>query len=67
LDSARIDRTARWTRDRQEIVVDALVGFEVGFWDYMTFATLFVIIVAFLTAAVLILGPPGRIAVEGRK
>jgi hypothetical protein len=43
--------------------VDALVGFEVGFWDYMTFAALFVITAAFLTGAVLILGLPGRIAI----
>jgi hypothetical protein len=50
-------------RERQEIVVDALVGFEVGFWDYVTFAALFVVTATFLATAVLILGLPGRIAI----
>lgn len=43
--------------------MDALVGFHVGFWDYVTFAAMFVIGVAVLAAAVFILGLPGRIAI----
>ena len=43
--------------------MDALVGFHVGFWDYAAFAALFVIGVAFLAAAIFILGLPGRIAI----
>ena len=43
--------------------MDALVGFHVGAWDYLTFAAMLVIIAAALTLAVLILGLPGRIAI----
>jgi hypothetical protein len=43
--------------------MDALVGFHVGEWDYLTFAAMLVIIAAALTLAVLILGLPGRIAI----
>ncbi len=43
--------------------MDALVGFHVGFWDYAAFAALFVIVAAFLAAAIFILGLPGRIAI----
>ena len=43
--------------------MDALVGFHVGFWDYLTFAALFIILVAFLGLLVIILGLPGRIAI----
>jgi hypothetical protein len=43
--------------------MEALLGFHVGFWDYVTFLAIFVIVVAFLCAAVLILGLPGRIAI----
>ena len=38
-------------------------GFELDFWDYITFATLMVLGAAFLVALVFILGLPGRIAV----
>ena len=43
--------------------MQALLGFHVGFWDYVTFLAIFVIVVAFLTAAVFVLGLPGRIAI----
>src|SRR5215470_20074845 len=43
--------------------MEALLGFDVGFWDYATFASLFVIVAAGLAAAVFILGLPGRIAI----
>jgi len=44
--------------------VDALVGFHVDAWDYLTFAATFIIVPALLTLAVLILGLPGGIAVN---
>jgi hypothetical protein len=43
--------------------MEGLLGFHVGFWDYVTFLAIFVIVVAGLCAAVLILGLPGRIAI----
>jgi len=43
--------------------MEALLGFHVGFWDYVTFVALFVVAAAFLTAAVFSLGLPGRIAI----
>jgi Protein of unknown function (DUF3302) len=43
--------------------MEALLGFDVGFWDYMTFLALFVIVAAFLIAVIFILGLPGRIAI----
>jgi Protein of unknown function (DUF3302) len=43
--------------------MDALLGFQVDFWDYVTFAAIFIIVVAFLAFAVFILGLPGRIAI----
>jgi hypothetical protein len=43
-----------------------LLGFHVGFWDYMTFVAIFVIVCGFLAAAVFILGLPGRIAIARR-
>jgi hypothetical protein len=43
--------------------MDSLVGFHVGFWDYVTFASMFVIVMAALALAVFILGLPGRIAI----
>jgi len=42
--------------------MEALLGFHVDFWDYVTFAAMFVIVAAALSAAILILGLPGRIA-----
>ena len=43
--------------------MDALVGFHVDGWDYLTFAAMFIIVAAGLALAVLILGLPGRIAI----
>ena len=43
--------------------MDALVGFHIGFWDYVTFASLFIIGAAFIGVVVFILGLPGRIAI----
>lgn len=43
--------------------MEAVLGFQVGFWDYATFAAIFIIVVAGLSAAVFILGLPGRIAI----
>jgi hypothetical protein len=51
---SRIDRRS---------AMEALLGFHVGFWDYATFASLFVITAGFLGLAVFILGLPGRIAI----
>lgn len=39
------------------------MGFQVGFWDYVTFAALAVIGVAVILFMILILGLPGRVAV----
>ena len=44
--------------------MDALVGFHVDAWDYLTFAAMFIIVAAVPMRAVLILGLPGRIAVN---
>ena len=43
--------------------MEALLGFDIGFWDYATFVAIFVIVAAALAAAVFILGLPGRIAI----
>lgn len=43
--------------------MEALLGFHVGFWDYVTFVAIFVIVAAGLCAAIFILGLPGRIAI----
>ena len=42
------------------------MGFELNFWDYLTFAVIFLSVVAFLVVAVLVLGLPGRIAMARR-
>jgi hypothetical protein len=43
--------------------MEKLLGFQIGFWDYATFLAMFAIVVAGLSATVLILGLPGRIAI----
>jgi hypothetical protein len=43
--------------------MQALLGFHVGFWDYVTFLAIFIIVICFLTAAVFVLGLPGRVAI----
>jgi hypothetical protein len=40
-----------------------MLGFELDIWDYLTFLVMFILIGAFLTVAVLVLGLPGRIAI----
>jgi Protein of unknown function (DUF3302) len=43
--------------------MEALLGFSLGFWDYVTFLALFVLVAASLGLAVFVLGLPGRIAI----
>jgi Protein of unknown function (DUF3302) len=43
--------------------MEALLGFHISVWDYVTFVAIFVVVVTFLVAAVFILGLPGRIAI----
>jgi hypothetical protein len=43
--------------------MEALLGFQVGFWDYATFVVLFILVAASLAVAVFVLGLPGRIAI----
>jgi hypothetical protein len=43
--------------------MEALLGFQVGFWDYATFVALFVLVAAGLALAIFVLGLPGRIAI----
>jgi len=43
--------------------MEALLGFHVGVWDYVTFAAMFVVVGTGLALAVFILGLPGRIAI----
>jgi len=40
-----------------------MLGFDLDFWDYVTFASLFVLGVGSLVAIVFVLGLPGRIAI----
>ena len=40
-----------------------MLGFDLDLWDYITFATLFVLGVGALVAIVFVLGLPGRIAI----
>ena len=41
----------------------AMLGFELDFWDYATFATLFVLTLSGVVFVVLMAGLPGRIAI----
>lgn len=43
--------------------MEALLGFSLGFWDYVTFLALFVLTAGGLGLAVFLLGLPGRIAI----
>lgn len=43
-----------------------MLGFGLDFWDYVTFATLFVLGLVALVAIVFVLGLPGRIAIARR-
>src|SRR6266481_4201172 len=40
-----------------------MLGFDLDFWDYVTFAALFILGVGALIAIVFVLGLPGRIAI----
>ena len=40
-----------------------MLGFKIGFWDYITFASLAVIVFGFILFLILILGLPGKIAI----
>jgi uncharacterized protein DUF3302 len=43
--------------------MESLLGFHVGFWDYVTFVSLAIIGASALGVVVFILGLPGRIAI----
>ncbi len=43
--------------------MEGLLGFSIGFWDYVTFLALAILVAACLGLAVFILGLPGRIAI----
>src|SRR5271166_4945503 len=45
------------------ISMEAMLGFRVDFWDYVTFGAIAVIVFAGLGLAVFVLGLPGRIAI----
>src|SRR5271167_1577450 len=40
-----------------------MLGFELNFWDYVTFLVIMALVGAFLAIAVFVLGSPGRIAI----
>jgi len=46
--------------------MEALLGFRLDFWDYLTFATLLVFVAIFLLVLAFLLGLPGRIAIARR-
>jgi hypothetical protein len=43
--------------------MESLLGFQLDFWDYATFASLFIIAAAIGGVVILILGLPGKIAI----
>ncbi len=43
--------------------MEAMLGFRLDFWDYVTFAALFFVTAVGLAAAMFVLGLPGRIAI----
>lgn len=46
--------------------METMLGFHVGFWDYVTFLVLAILVAAGLAVAVFVLGLPGRIAIARR-
>ncbi len=46
--------------------MEALLGFKLDLWDYLTFVTRFLFVVAGVASAVFVLGLPGRIAIARR-
>jgi len=53
----------RWYGAHGGCVMESLLGFHVGIWDFVTFGAIFIIVAAGLAVAVFVLGLPGRIAV----
>jgi hypothetical protein len=49
-------------RNLWRIVIEALLGFYIGFWDCITFLAILVILIALRATIIVILGLPGRIA-----
>jgi hypothetical protein len=45
--------------------MEALLGYQIGFWDYVTFVALFVIVAAGLSAVIFIRGLPGESLYSG--
>jgi hypothetical protein len=43
--------------------MEALLGFEIDIWDYLTFLTLMVCVVALIMTWLFLAGLPGRIAI----
>jgi hypothetical protein len=43
--------------------METLLGFHLGFWDYLTFLVLAILVAAGLAMVVFVLGLPGRIAI----
>ncbi len=46
--------------------MEALLGFKLDIWDYLTFVTVFLLVAAGVALAVFVLGLPGRIAIARR-
>lgn len=46
--------------------MEALLGFQLDIWDYLTFVTVFLFGASAVAAAVFLLGLPGRIAIARR-
>jgi len=61
---AALDRLKMGCRSQYRVfVMEALLGFSLDYWDYVTFAALMVMVFAGLGLAVFVLGLPGRIAI----
>jgi hypothetical protein len=50
-------------KEQRHATMESLLGFHVGFWDYVTFVSLAIIGASALGVVVFILGLPGRIAI----
>jgi hypothetical protein len=55
--------TSRQMTEQEDMNMSALVGFEIGFWDYLTFLTAILSAGIFLTLFCWLAGLPGRIAI----
>jgi len=47
--------------------MQALLGFEISIWDYLTFLTLFFCVVALVMIWIFLAGLPGRIAISRKR